>query len=114
MTDKNIYTELDVNTLKQLLYKLDDGDKSQQKAIIIKFGATWCNPCKQIKELCTSLYNDLPNNILYFDIDIDDNVELYVALKAKKMINGIPTLLAYGKRSDRNYQHWYADRKSVV
>lgn len=112
--ENKVYTELDIETLKSLLINLDNGDKSKLKAIIIKFGATWCGPCKQIKNLCDKCHCELPNNVLYFDIDIDNNTELYIALKSKKMINGIPTILGYVKKSDRNMNAWYASDLSVL
>ncbi len=111
---REVYTELDVETLKNLLNKLDNGSTDELKGIILKFGATWCGPCKRIKPLCKDWLGKLPKNILYFDMDIDYNVELYVALKAKKMVNGVPTLLAYVKRHDRDMNSWYASDLSVV
>jgi thiol-disulfide isomerase/thioredoxin len=110
----NIYTSLDTETFKALLIKLDNDNKSELKAIIIKFGATWCGPCKNIKDLCNKCYNELPKNVLYFDIDIDENAEIYMAFKAKKMIRGIPTLLGFVKRQDRNSQNWYAPDLSSI
>ena len=93
---------------------MDSGNKSELKAIIIKFGATWCGPCKRIKAFCDKCHTELPNNVLYFDIDIDNNMELYIALKSKKMINGIPTILGYAKKPDRNMNSWYASDISVL
>ena len=69
---------------------------------------------KQIKNLCDKCRFELPNNVLYFDIDIDDNTELYIALKSRKMINGIQTILGYAKKPDRNMTAWYASDLSVL
>lgn len=106
-------TELNVKTLKSLIEFMDSGNTNELKGIIIKFGATWCGPCKKIKPLCDECSNKLEKNVMYFDIDIDNNVELYTALKSKKMINGVPTLLSYVKR-DRDMSIWYASDLSLI
>ena len=40
---KEIYEELSLNTFKELQNNLNN------KILIVKFGATWCKPCKTIK-----------------------------------------------------------------
>ena len=67
--------------------------------VILKLGATWCGPCKQIAPLVhglmhqiTSVYGD---KVVCCDIDVDENFELYAFLKNKKMINGIPAILCW-------------------
>ena len=57
--------------------------------MIFKFGAEWCGPCKKIQSDLEVLFANCPNNVLCFDI--------YAFLKSKKMINGIPAILAYKK-----------------
>jgi len=63
--------------------------------IIIKFGAEWCGPCKKIEGHVKNLMNKMPNNIQCYIIDIDNSLEIYSFLKNKKMVNGIPVILAY-------------------
>lgn len=63
--------------------------------IIIKFTADWCGPCKAIKSTVHECYSKCPESIKLIEIDIDESIDLYVFLKNKKMINGIPALLAY-------------------
>ena len=63
--------------------------------IIIKFGAEWCSPCQKIKGLIYQYYKNMPENIICCDIDADENYDVYTFLKAKRMVNGIPALLAY-------------------
>ena len=65
--------------------------------VILKLGATWCGPCKQIAPLVhglmhqiTSVYGD---KVVCCDIDVDENFELYAFLKNKKMIKFIPSIL---------------------
>ena len=64
---------------------------------IIKFGAEWCGPCKKIEKQVDNFMNQMPDNIACAIIDIDDCFELYAFLKNKKMVTGIPTVLAYYK-----------------
>tara|TARA_B110001452_G_scaffold206981_1_gene177119 strand:+ start:309 stop:674 length:366 start_codon:yes stop_codon:yes gene_type:complete len=63
--------------------------------IILKFTATWCVPCKNIKPICDEYVQKLPKSIAYFEIDIDESLDLYIKLKKYRMVNGIPALLAY-------------------
>ena len=63
--------------------------------VIIKFGADWCRPCQSISPHVKSLCENLSNVYTLYDLDVDDNFELYAYLKSKKMVNGIPTILAY-------------------
>lgn len=63
--------------------------------IILKFGAEWCNPCKLIAPLVAEYKAKLPQGITFYDLDVDDNFEIYAYLKSKKMVSGIPALLAY-------------------
>ena len=65
--------------------------------VIIKFGAEWCGPCKQIESLVHSYMNKMPDSIQSVIVDVDDSIEIYGFLKTKKMINGIPAILAYYK-----------------
>jgi len=69
--------------------------------LIFKFGATWCGPCKAIERALNSLFPQMPNNVQSFIIDIDQSSELYSALKNKRVLNGVPAVIAYysGNRS---------------
>jgi thioredoxin 1 len=65
--------------------------------IIIKFGASWCGPCKKIKPVLDGFFLSSPDNVLCCDIDVDESFDLYSFLKSKKMVNGIPVILCYKK-----------------
>ena len=63
---------------------------------IFKFGAEWCGPCKAIKKYIDNVSLVLPENTMYiYNVDVDECFDLFAYLKQKKMITGIPTLLAY-------------------
>ena len=76
------------------LYKLQNTLKPKQM-IILKFTADWCAPCQGIKSLVDELVESLPDSIKFFEINVDESIELYAKFKSKKMVNGIPALLAW-------------------
>ena len=65
--------------------------------IIIKLGAEWCGPCKQIKTVVHGFFASSPPEVVCADIDVDQCMDFYSFLKSKKMVNGIPVLLCYKK-----------------
>jgi thioredoxin 1 len=65
--------------------------------IVLKMGATWCGPCKRIKPILDGFFASSPDNVICCDIDVDECADLYSYFKSKKMVNGIPVLLAYKK-----------------
>jgi thiol-disulfide isomerase/thioredoxin len=73
--------------------------ESNPGIVIIKFGAEWCGPCKKIEAQVLGSMNLMPDNVLCYIIDVDDCFEIYAYLKSKKMVNGIPAILAYYKNN---------------
>lgn len=74
--------------------------KTNPGLIIIKFGAEWCGPCKLIEELVHEKFASLPENVQPVLIDVDDSIDVYAFLKAKKIVPHIPTLLCYEKGNE--------------
>ena len=66
-----IITELSVAELQKL--QKDMGNK----VLIIKFGAEWCGPCKRIAPTYHAFIKSQPENIIFADINVDDNIDLY-------------------------------------
>lgn len=66
-------------------------------AIIVKFGADWCGPCKIIEDDVHHYFNSMPDTVQCAIIDVDKSFDLFAFLKSKKIIKGIPTLLCYYK-----------------
>lgn len=81
------------------------------RIIVVKFGAEWCGPCKKIKPLWNEWISHIPTNIVIVDIDIDVSIDLYVQLKSKKMVKGVPTILAF--YGDVKRDQWYIPDDSV-
>ena len=63
--------------------------------IVFKLGATWCGPCRKIEPYLNEYYKMMPPNVQCVVIDIDESIEVYSFLKNRKMVNGVPALLAY-------------------
>lgn len=63
--------------------------------IILKFTATWCRPCQECKEQVYSFFSKAPSNVICFDLDVDQNADIYSYFKRMKQVNGIPAFLAF-------------------
>jgi thiol-disulfide isomerase/thioredoxin len=85
--------------------------KNNQSIVVFKFSADWCGPCKKIESTVNDWFQKLTNDtdIQTMYVNVDDSFELYAFLKTKKMIQGIPAILAYYKN---NTTHIFDD--SVV
>jgi thiol-disulfide isomerase/thioredoxin len=68
---------------------------SNTGVVLFKFGAEWCGPCKKIESLLYELFDELPENVSVYVLDVDVCFDLFSYLKHKKMVNGIPCILAY-------------------
>lgn len=72
--------------------------KMNPGVFVFKFSAEWCSPCKMIKKHIDDVSLVIPDNTMYiYNVDVDECFDVYAFLKQKKMISGIPTLLAYKK-----------------
>ena len=63
--------------------------------VIVKLGATWCGPCRNIAHLVEGFFASSPPDVICADIDVDESIDLYSYLKQKRMVNGIPVILLY-------------------
>lgn len=67
---------------------------------IVKYGATWCGPCKMIAPILEELA-DTYGSVTFVDVDIDD--EESSDSTAKNEVTMVPTVIFYknGKEVDR-------------
>jgi thiol-disulfide isomerase/thioredoxin len=65
--------------------------------VIFKFGAEWCAPCKKIEGHIYEWFSKMEEHptIQIVCVDVDESFDVYGYLRTKKMIRGIPSLLAY-------------------
>lgn len=108
MAQKEIITELDTKQFISLVKNL------QNQVFIIKFTADWCGPCKRIAPLVDNCFKGVPSNVILAEIDVDENLELYMAFKRSRMVNGIPAILAYYAKNNRDNENYYIPDDSVV
>tara|TARA_B100000927_G_scaffold224645_1_gene184410 strand:- start:1296 stop:1694 length:399 start_codon:yes stop_codon:yes gene_type:complete len=91
---KEIFTE--IHDRDQFLSIL----KENTGIMVFKFGADWCAPCQSIKDDVEHYFAQTPDNVICFDLDIDESFDLYAFLKSKKMVTGVPSILAYLKGNE--------------
>lgn len=65
--------------------------------VVVKYGATWCKPCKLIEPYLNEKKRTLRPNTAFYELDVDDDFDLYAHLKTKKQVVGVPVLLAFKK-----------------
>ena len=78
--------------------------------VIIKFGATWCGPCKRIEAhvgqwfdlLTRASVQGLDKKNICIAVDVDDSFDLYGAFKSRRQVSGIPAILHF-KQGNLSY-----------
>ena len=89
--------------LKQKNAVIADG-----KIYIVKFTADWCKPCKRIKHVCLEWKQALGDAVVFVEVDIDNEIDVYSFFKRKRVIRGIPAILAW-KSHDPENDFWPQD-----
>jgi len=74
--------------------------KQNPGIIFIKLGATWCKPCEIIAGVVDEVFSKMPEEALAIKVDVDESFDFFAYLKAKKMVQGIPTILCYHKGNE--------------
>lgn len=89
---QNLITDISKESFQELL-------TTNTGALIIKFGAEWCGPCKKIDPLVYKWMSKISENpkMKCAIIDVDECFEVYAFLKNKKQLNGVPAILCYAK-----------------
>jgi len=103
-------TETTVDKLKEWQKVIDNANNG---VIIMKFSAEWCGPCKKVSPLWDAYLNKRPDNVLMIDVDIDDSLDLYMFMKKKRMLNGVPAILVWYPQSNRDEDLWYIPEDSI-
>ena len=76
---------------------------------VIKFGASWCSPCKSVSNLLKKIQTE----VLTEEVDIDEEIQLTLQYG----IRSVPVLIALkdglevdrlsGSRTQQSLQNWY-------
>jgi thiol:disulfide interchange protein len=69
--------------------------EKNESTIVVFITATWCAPCKSIKQYVDQKLEGIP----CIRIDVVKDADVYASLRSKKQVKGVPTLLAYTKGS---------------
>jgi thioredoxin 1 len=69
--------------------------EENKNVLIMKLGADWCGPCKVIEPLVKQQMESMPDSVTCMIIDVDESFDLYALLKSKRVVTGIPAILAY-------------------
>ena len=88
MHANGIDVELNRSTFSELLERNDS-------LMVFKFGADWCGPSKILAPMVDEAYGKLQSEIRCFHVDVDKSFDLFAYLKSKKMLFGIPTIMAW-------------------
>ena len=108
--NKEIIDEVSVDELMKLQKSIDlDGDS----VIVVKFTATWCRPCQTIKQVTLDCFANLPSNVIIAEVDVDNNMDLYMFMKNKRILTGIPAILVWYPNKARDLSRWYIPDDSI-
>ena len=92
LVNKNSFIEKEFNDRNEFLQTISN---NTNKISLFKFTATWCKPCQKIKNDVNRMVSYLKDHIVCYELDIDENFDVYAFLKSKKMLNGVPSVLIY-------------------
>jgi thioredoxin-like negative regulator of GroEL len=89
LVSKEIITEIESREAFTQLLEHNRG------IVVVKFGATWCQPCKSIQPQIDNFFIQSPPAVTCCDLDIDTSFNIYSFLKYKKMVTSIPVILCF-------------------
>jgi thioredoxin 1 len=74
----------ELTTLNAIAEALETA-KESNKLLLLKFGAQWCKPCKQIAPIAERLVKANANEVDGFEVDVDVVVESLVQFNVSKL-----------------------------
>ena len=103
MSERDVIIEMNQALFKEALKDVE----TNGNILIIKFSATWCKPCQRCKPQCEEWFSKMPENVTLVELDIDEQIDIYATLKSRRMISGIPAILAWYPESEHDHDPWY-------
>ncbi len=64
---------------------------SSSQTVLVKFGATWCPPCKALAPTLEKVAEERKSSVSIYEVDIDDSPASSQTLK----IQSVPTMILY-------------------
>ena len=77
------------------LSELESILSNNRSIVLLKFSADWCGPCKKIAPIVDEWKDTLPEHVEFYEIDIDESINLFSYFKNKKMLVGIPSIMCW-------------------
>jgi thioredoxin 1 len=71
--------------------------KNNVNIVILRFTAVWCGPCKRIEPVIQAWLDKMPADVMFYSLDIDENVEIYSYFKSKRRVNGVPAIMCFSR-----------------
>ena len=65
--------------------------KNASGVAVIDFFATWCGPCKMLAPVFQEAANELPTNVKFFKVDIDQSLDL----ARQYNVSSVPTVMIF-------------------
>ena len=56
--------------------------------VVIKFGASWCSPCKQIAPVLEEVTDNYQDSLKYISLDVEESTDITADFK----IRNVPTI----------------------
>lgn len=66
---------------------------SSNNLVLVEFGASWCQPCRQLEPVLEELSQELSGTALIVKVDID--AEMEIATRPALSIKSAPTLILF-------------------
>ena len=64
---------------------------AENRVVVVKASAVWCNPCKKIASYVDDLFKELPSNVYLICLDVDEGPDLSSFFRIRKL----PTFISF-------------------